>query len=132
MGLQYVAIRVLDMKKSEEFYTKELGLKVIGRRNPIPGEEIVSLIDEETGQKINLMYYSEECQLYTPYKMDGVELDHLMFEVKDAKESFEKLVKKGVPVAMKLMERETPKGIFTMGFIKDPNGIWIGFRSGNI
>ena len=67
--------------------------------------------------------------MYTPYKMDGVELDHLMFVVKDAKKTFEEFVKKGAPIAMDLMERKTADGDFAMGFVKDPNGIWIGFRS---
>lgn len=129
MKLNYVAIRVIDLEKSLKFYTEELGLKVVEKRSPIPGEEVVGLIDEETKQRINLMHYSEDCRLYTPYKMDGVELDHLMFEVEDAKKTFNKLVKKGAPVAFELMERETPGGKFAMGMVKDPNGIWIGLRS---
>jgi lactoylglutathione lyase len=130
MGLQYTSIRVMDMEKSVEFYTQEMGLKEIGRQSFVPGEQIVNLLDEETGQRINLMHYSEDCKLYTPYKLDGVELDHLMFEVKDAKKAFRELVKKGAPIAMDLWERETPDGgKVAMGMVKDPNGIWIGLRS---
>jgi lactoylglutathione lyase len=129
MKLNYVAIRVIDLEKSLKFYTEDLGLKVVEKRSPIPGEEVVALIDEGTKQRINLMHYTEDCRLYTPWKMDGVELDHLMFEAEDAKKTFNELVKKGAPVAFELMERETPDGKFAMGMIKDPNGIWIGFRS---
>jgi len=129
MGLQYTSIRVMDLEKSLDFYTKDMGLKIIGKRSFMPGEQIVSLADEETGQKLNLMHYSEDCKLYTPYKLDGVELDHLMFEVKDAKKTFQKLVKKGAPIAMEIMERTTPDGSMAMGMIKDPNGIWIGLIS---
>jgi uncharacterized glyoxalase superfamily protein PhnB len=75
------------------------------------------------------MYYAEDCKLYTPYALDGVELDHLMFVVKDAKKTFEEFVKKGAPIAMDIMERKTDDGDFAMGLVKDPNGIWIGFRS---
>jgi lactoylglutathione lyase len=129
MGLEYTSIRVMDLEKSLNFYTKDMGLEITGKRSYMPGEQIVSLADKETGQKLNLMHYSEDCKLYTPYKLDGVELDHLMFEVKDAKKTFQKLVKKGAPVAMDIMERKTADGNFAMGMIKDPNGIWIGLRS---
>ncbi len=125
MGLMYTSIRVKDVKKSVEFYTKRMGLRVTGRRSPMPGEEVVSLEDKATGQRLNLMWYSKSCRLYTPWKEDGVELDHLMFVVKDAKKEYKKLVASGAPVAMKLFEGET----IVMGFVKDPNGIWVGVRS---
>jgi lactoylglutathione lyase len=129
MGLQYTSIRVIDLEKSLDFYTKDLGLKIVDRRSYMPGEQIVGLVDKETGQRINLMHYAKNCKLYTPYKLDGVELDHLMFVVKDAKKTFQKLVKKGSPIAMDIMERKIPDGSMAMGMIKDPNGIWIGLRS---
>jgi len=129
MGLSYVAIRVIDMDRSLKFYTEDLGLKIVEKHSYMPGEQVVSLLDEATGQRLNLMYYAEDCQLYTPYKLDGVELDHLMFVVDDAKKTFEEFVKNGAPVAWELRERKTDDGEFAMGFVKDPNGIWIGFRS---
>jgi lactoylglutathione lyase len=129
MGLSYVAIRVIDLEKSLKFYTEDLGLKIVEKHSFMPGEQVISLLDEETGQRLNMMYYAEDCKLYTPYKMDGVELDHLMFVVKDAKKTFEEFVKKGAPVAWNLVERKTDDGVFAMGMVKDPNGIWIGFRS---
>jgi catechol 2,3-dioxygenase-like lactoylglutathione lyase family enzyme len=129
MGLMYTSIRVKDMNESVRFYTKEMGLKVVGKRSPIPGEEVVSLADKATDQRINLMWYSKSCRLYTPWKQDGVELDHLMFQVKDARKLYGKLVKKGMKPAMELWERENKGKKMTMGFIKDPNGIWVGLRS---
>lgn len=129
MPLSYTSIRVKDIKKSTEFYTRRLGLKLIGRRSPIPGEEVVSLEDRSTKQRINLMWYSKSCAIYTPWKEDGVELDHLMFEVDDAKKAYNKMVKAGAPVAMKLREFESKGKRMAMGFVKDPNGIWIGLRS---
>jgi len=129
MGLNYIAIRVNDLAKSLKFYTDGLGLKVIDQHSYMPGEQVISLLDEATGQRLNLMHYTEDCKLYTPWKMDGVELDHLLFLVEDAKKTFQKFVAAGAPVAMDLMERKTDQGDFAMGFVKDPNGIWIGFRS---
>ncbi len=127
MGLLYTSIRVKDMKKSVDFYTRAMGLRVIGRRSPVPGEQIVSLEDRETKQKINLMWYAKSCRWYSPYKMDGVELDHLMFEVKDAKAAYKRLLKRGAKKATDLWEGKER----TMGLVKDPNGIWVGVMSQN-
>ncbi|NYZ78703.1 VOC family protein [Candidatus Micrarchaeota archaeon] len=125
MGLSYTSIRVKDLKKSVEFYTKYLGMKIIGRKSWVPGEKIVMLLSKDTGQRINLMHFSKGCMWYTPYKENGSELDHLMFEVDDAKKLYNKLVAKGAPAATELWEH----GDMTMGYVKDPNGIGIGVRS---
>ena len=124
MGLAYASIRASDLKKSEEFY-KRLGMKVIGRREPIPGELVVSLESKDTGQKLQLMWYGKNCRMYKPYEK-GDEMDHLMFTVKDAKKEYNKMVKAGADVAMPLFETKTGKMI---GFVKDPDGIWIGLVS---
>ena len=124
MGLTHVAIRVKDVDKSLKFY-KYLGLKVIDRRSHMPGEKIIMLEDKTTGQRLNMMYYAKNCKLYTPWKKDGVELDHLRFQVKDAKKTYNALLKKGMKPATPLREREHNGKIIKMGFIKDPNGIWV-------
>jgi lactoylglutathione lyase len=125
MGLIYTSVRVKDLKKSVDFYTKYMGMRIIGRRSWVPGERVVMLRAKDGSQRLNLMHFSKSCMHYAPYKT-GSELDHLMFEVGDAKSLYNKLVAKGAPVAMKLWEEDG----FAMGFVKDPNGIWIGLRSG--
>jgi lactoylglutathione lyase len=125
MGLVYTSIRVKDLKKSIDFYTKYMGMRVVGRRSWVPGEKVVMLLTKDSKQRLNLMHFSKNCMHYTPYKT-GSELDHLMFEVGNAKKLYNELVAKGAPVAMKLWEEDG----FAMGFVKDPNGIWIGLRSG--
>lgn len=124
MGLVYASIRVKNLKQSLNFYTKYMGMRIKGRRSWVAGEKIVMLASKDSKQRMNLMHFSKSCVHYTPYKT-GSELDHLMFEVEDVKKLYDTLVAKGAPVAMKLWEE---KG-FAIGFVKDPNGIWIGLRS---
>jgi len=126
MGLMYVSIRVKNLERSVNFYRK-MGLRVTGRRSPVPGEKIVSMADKATKQRINLMWYAKSCRWYTPYRMNGVELDHLMFQVKDAKREYNRLRRSGAPRATDLWEGKER----TMGLVKDPNGIWVGVASPN-
>ncbi len=123
----YTSIRVINLKKSVDFYTRVLGMKVIGLRSPVPGEKIVNLEDKQTHQKLNLMWYDKSCRWYTPYKKNGVELDHLMFSVKDAKSAYKRMMKNGATKATDIWEGKER----TMGLVKDPNGIWIGVFSQN-
>ncbi len=125
MGLIYASIRVRDVKKSLAFYVKKLGMKEVERKSYMPGETVITLVSEDTGQQMRLMHYTKSCRLYTPYKLDGVELDHLTFRVKDAAKLYKKLVASGAPSAMPLWAGKEA----TLGYIKDPDGIWIGLIS---
>jgi len=125
MGLLYASIRVRDPKKSVAFYTKNFGMKVTERKSYMPGEQVITLYSADTKQHMRMMYYSKSCELYAPYKLDGVELDHLTFEVPDAKKLYNRLVKAGAPAATKLWERDGT----AMGFVKDPDKIWVGMVS---
>ena len=126
MGLLYTSIRVRDVKKAVAFYTKSLGMAVTDRKSYMPGETVITLLSRDTGQSLRLMHYEKHCRLYKPYEK-GDEMDHLTFIVKDARKTYERLVAKGAPVAMQLWEGKER----TMGFVKDPDGIWIGIVSNN-
>jgi lactoylglutathione lyase len=125
MGLIYSSIRVRDMDKAIEFYSKFLGMKEAERRSPIPGELVVVLESPDTKNKLQLMYYEKKCKMYKDYEK-GDEMDHLMFEVEDANETFKRLVAGGAEIAMNIFEIRD--GRF-MGFVKDRDGIWVGVIS---
>jgi lactoylglutathione lyase len=125
MGLIYSAIRVRDIDKAVEFYTKLLGMKEIERMTPVPDEIAVVLQSPDTKSKLRLMYFGEKCKWYKEYEK-GDEMDHLMFEVKDAKATFKKLVDAGAEIAMNIFEIRDKR---YMGFVKDRDGIWVGVIS---
>ena len=126
MGLFYTTIRVRNVEKSIKFYSKEMGMKITDRKSYMPGETVITQTSKDTGQNLRLIHYEKNCRLYKPYEK-GDEMDHLTFRVKNAKTLYQKLVKKGYKIAMPLWQGET----VTMGYIKDPDGIWIGLISEN-
>jgi len=119
----YTGIRVRDLKKSLDFYTDVLGMKVVGKGTMPHGGKYVHLRGKGSKQTLELNWYPEGSRFYTAYT-NGEELDHLAFVVKDKTKAFKELVKKGAEVAV---GPNDSKG--TELYVKDPNGIWLEILS---
>ena len=116
----YVGIRVTDLRRSIDFYTKILGLKVTNRANFEQTKgEIVNLQSEEDGFIIELNYYEESSPYNTKYSV-GEGLDHLAFKVNDLDEALEELKKAGCHSILE-MNADGNRWVY----IEDPDGIWI-------
>lgn len=116
----YVGIRVVDVQKSIDFYTKLLGMKVInrGRIEQTKGETVV-LQSDEGGFVLELNYYEKDSAFNTAYAV-GEGLDHLAFKVDDLDKALEETRKAGYRV---LLEMQSKEGRWA--YIEDPDGIWI-------
>src|SRR3990172_5703771 len=85
----YVGIRVKDLEKSIDFYTKFLGMRVKGRSKVDQTKgETVGLESEEGSFFLELNYYEKESLYYTEYTV-GEGLDHLAFNVDDLTRALE-------------------------------------------
>lgn len=115
----YTGIRVRNLKKSLDFYTKALGMKVVGRGVMPHGGKYVHLMGVGSKQKLELNWYPRESRFFTEYRK-GEELDHIAFVVTDVKKAFKELVRRGARVAV---PPNQSKG--TEVYVKDPDGIWI-------
>ena len=120
MKLVYVGIRVKDLKRSVKFYTRALGLKKSHQGYMHHGGHFINLVDKETGQHLELNWYPKRSKYYRSYR-NGEELDHLGFQVEDARESFSELVSKGAKPAVQPFF----DGGWWMAFVRDFDGIWI-------
>jgi len=116
----YVGIRVKDLQKSVDFYTKLLGMKVVGRgRVEQTKGENVSLVSHEGGFVLELNYYEKTSPYYTEY-IPGEGLDHLAFGVDDLDKALKEAQKAGHPTVLEMKADGS-----RWAYIEDPNGIWI-------
>jgi lactoylglutathione lyase len=119
MQLLHTSITVKDMDESIAFYTKNLGMELLSRREVKQNNaEIAFLGISGTNHRIELTWWRDKKDY-----SEGDQLDHIAFGVQSLKQFVESLRAKGVEIA-----REP----YTLGpessqiaFIKDPNGIWI-------
>jgi lactoylglutathione lyase len=116
----YIGIRVTNLQRSIDFYTKLLGMKEIGRGKvkQTKGEN-VALQSEKDGFTLELNYYEKDSPYNTRYSA-GEGLDHLAFKVEDLDKALEEARKAGHPT---ILEIKGDGGRWA--FIEDPAGIWI-------
>jgi lactoylglutathione lyase len=114
--LIYVGILVGDLERSIKFYTKELRMKLLGKSDiKETGGKVAQLRSPGSNQVLELNWYPKG------YKYGGKSgLDHIAFQVDDAKSYFEKLAKKH-----KVGLKPFREGRWVLGYVKDPDGNWI-------
>ena len=75
----YVGIRVTDLQKSIDFYTKVLGMKLLHRSKiKLTKGETADLVSKQGGFALELNYYEKGSPYNTRYVV-GEGLDHLAF-----------------------------------------------------
>jgi len=116
----YVGIRVKNMKKSIDFYTKFLGMEDKGHsRIEVSKGDVVYLESGDRNVGIELNHYDAKSPFNTKY-VAGEGLDHLAFGV-DYLDASLKLAKKlGYKVAKDVKTEKS-----RWAYVEDPNGIWI-------
>lgn len=116
----YAGIRVKDLKKSVDFYTKVLGMKVLGKVEiPAAKGVVVNIASENEGFNLELNYYKKDSKFNTKYE-PGEGLDHLAFQVEDLDAFLKTAKEKGYPTVAEIRTEKS-----RWAYIEDPNGIWI-------
>lgn len=112
------------MDRSIDFYTRLMGLKLLGRREiPQNNAEIAFLQDPNgKGAKLELTSYRNQKNFVQAEYEDRV-FDHLAFEVPDMNETMKTLRKEKVTITDETFKLG-PKGPL-IAFIEDPDGILI-------
>jgi lactoylglutathione lyase len=116
----YVGIRVTDLERSIDFYTRILGMKVTGRGKIEQTKgETVGLQSEKDGFILELNYYEKNSPYNTKYAV-GEGLDHLAFKVIDLDQALEEARKAGHRT---ILDIKANGGRWA--YIEDPDGIWV-------
>lgn len=123
MGFRYTGIRVRDLKRSIEFYTKVLGMRLTWRMKiRETGGEIAVLKSPRGKQRLELNWYPPQGR-YRQYRQ-GDELDHLAFSVPDV-DAFLREHRRDFKVVMKAFDEGTDR----LAYVTDPDGAWIELMS---
>jgi lactoylglutathione lyase len=116
----YVGIRVTNLQRSIDFYTKVLGMRVKGRGKIDQTKgETVGLESEKDGFSLELNYYEKDSPFNTKYVV-GEGLDHLAFNVDNLDKALEEAKKAGYK---NILEMKADGGRWA--YIEDPDGIWV-------
>ena len=117
--LLHTMIRVLDLDKSIDFYTRLLGMKLLRRKDFKQGRFTLAFVgygDEETDCVLELTHNWDQEE---PYKL-GNGFGHLAVAVANAYDVCEKLEREGVQIPRPAGPMKG--GSRVIAFIEDPDG----------
>jgi lactoylglutathione lyase len=120
MNFRYTGIRVRDLDRSLDFYTKVMQMKVAHKGEMAHGGRYVHLESPDSKQRLELNWYPKGSRFYTEYK-NGDELDHLAFLCHDVERVYDNLLSNGCTTAIKPFIEHG----FLLAFVYDPDGICI-------
>jgi lactoylglutathione lyase len=120
----HASIRTSNMERSIDFYTRLLGLAVLGRREiPQNNAEIAFLRDPQAnGAKLELTFYRDQKKFSQADYEDRV-FDHLAFEVKDMNRTIQMMRNAKVTITDEPFKL-SPQGSL-IAFVEDPDGTLI-------
>ena len=118
MKILHTCLNVTDMDRSIEFYSKQIGLKFVNRREIKQNNAEIAFLTDEAGGAIELTHWRDKKNL-----AEGDNFDHIAFEVHDVEGTVNKLRAQDVTIAMEpySLQGSTNK----LAFIKDPDGNWL-------
>jgi catechol 2,3-dioxygenase-like lactoylglutathione lyase family enzyme len=112
-------VRVRNLARSVRFY-RSLGLSVAARTQMDDATKIVWMVDRATGQLLELFELSRRSPLYRPFRRYSGTEHALLFGVRDAGRTSERLRRQGARLIQSFRE-----GDVDLVFLRDPDGTWI-------
>lgn len=120
----HTSIRTSNMNKSIDFYTKLMGLKLLGRREiPQNNAEIAFLQDPKAkGSTLELTFYRKQKE-FIQADYENRLFDHLAFEVENMQKTIATIRQNKVTITDE--PYTLGPGGSTIAFIEDPDGTLI-------
>lgn len=118
MRILHTCLNVSDLDKSIKFYTENLALKFVSRREIKQNNAEIAFLRDEGGGAIELTHWRDKKTL-----TDGDNFDHIAFGVDDVEATIKQLRERGVTIAMEPYSLQGSSS--KIAFIKDPDGNWL-------
>lgn len=118
MKVLHTCLNVMDMNRSIDFYSKQMGLKFVNRREIKQNNAEIAFLTDDAGGAIELTHWRDKKTL-----TEGDNFDHIAFEVQDVEGTVNKLRADGVIIAMEPYSLQGSSN--KLAFIKDPDGNWL-------
>ena len=118
MKILHTCLNVTDMDRSIEFYSKQMGLKFVNRREIKQNNAEIAFLTDEAGGAIELTHWRDKKSL-----AEGDNFDHIAFEVQDVEGTVDKLRAQGVTIAMEPYSIQGSSN--KLAFVKDLDGNWL-------
>ena len=123
MKFDHITINVTDMKKSEDFYGRILGLKQLETVDM--GDHELHYFDMGNGLLLELISYSDDFGELHPHEKTRGLFRHLAFRCDDVDALCKRLQENGIECTQ--MPADVPKLKFRNIIARDPNGIELEF-----
>lgn len=119
----HTSIRTSNIERSIDFYTRLLGLKLLGRREIKQNNAEIAFMQDAEGKgcTLELTFYRNQNNFSQP-KYEERLFDHLGFEVKNMNDTLTTLRKENVAITDEPFELATGT---TIAFVEDPDGTLI-------
>lgn len=120
----HASIRVSNMERSIDFYSKFLGLKVLSRREITQTDAEIAFVQDPQGKGaiLELTYYKNQKKFLQADYEERL-FDHLAFEVKSMDQTLAAMKKANITITDEPY-RLTPTGSL-LAFVEDPDGTLI-------
>lgn len=118
MNILHTCLNVMDMDQSIEFYTAQMGLKFVSRREVKQNNAEIAFLQDESGGALELTHWRDKKTL-----VEGDNFDHIAFQTGDIGKAIAEMREHGVKVAMEPFSLQDSSS--KIAFIKDPDGNWL-------
>jgi lactoylglutathione lyase len=118
MKILHTCLNVVDLDRSIEFYTSQIGLRFVSRREVKQNNAEIAFLKDDSEGALELTHWRDKKSL-----TEGENFDHIAFETDDIDATVEELRAHGVTIAMEPFSLQGSSS--RIAFVKDPDGNWL-------